>query len=212
MLENKLQKADYIFMKPHGKDYIATLKECHELTLASAFSAAADVAARKYGVPILKLPLELIRSMAASDPKVVESFEAWQRAVHAAERQDVASDDLSDLAVLAGYVGLDGQPMTVGEAQATAQCRLDGAESSIKKLVDAISSGDRDDREFWRGSILETATLIRVEVGSTLTMLGDIVAVAGKKDRVRRLLECSKTMREDTRSIIDLAKAHLGMY
>ena len=199
----------------YGKDYILSMKERYELARSKAFAAAADAASRKYGVPILKLPMELIRSIGASDVTVVAALDAWQKAILEHDDSSGETGESWGTRLIPGYSDNGGSPLSIDGALTSVGDRLNHAEQTILSIVQAITINHADDRPFWMGVVMETATLVRVEAGLTLTILNDIAQAAEgheKDERIRKKQEHAKVLRDDARSLIDLAKAHLGVF
>jgi hypothetical protein len=199
----------------YSRDHIAVLKERYDNALSRSFAAAAETAARRYGLPISKLPLDLIRSIAAADGDVLRHLDEWRQAVVDFDR-DGAGVDEDDHAwrarVVDGYQDEDGGALTVGRAIDDLTLRLNTARRTLVETTGVIASHAADGRSFWIESVMEVATVVRVESGATLTMLQDVARAgrAPKHDTIRRLQDEARLLRDDAKALIDLARARLG--
>jgi len=199
----------------HSRDHIAVLKERYENALSRSFAAATEVAARRYGLPISKLPMDLIRSLAASDGDVLRLLDEWRQAVIESDRGDAGDDDDDHVwrgRLVEGYQDEDGGALTVGRAVDDLAARLHTARKTLDETTRSIATQADEGRSFWTGSVMEVATIVRVESGATLTMLQD-VARAGrspKRETIRRLQDEARLLRDDAKALIDLARARLG--
>jgi hypothetical protein len=197
------------------KEYIVSLKERYENALSAAFSGAAEEASRKYGLPLSKLPIEMVRSLASANPEVKLRLEEWQKA--ASEDPDMdesqSPDDWSKI-VIPGYEGEGGAPLSVEDALSDVSGRLESARSTLRQLVDTIHGTDSHARGFWLSTVLETATLVRVECGESVIVLSDIAMALRSKsrhERIRSKQEEARLLRDDAKALIDLAKAKQGI-
>jgi hypothetical protein len=197
-----------------NKEHIAALKEQYEHALSVAFSQAADEASRKYGIPLSKLPVEMIRSVASSNPMVKQRLDEWL-AASAVPHDDTTSTDVDWLLCpVPGYKNEQGEELSIAEAMKDVSERLERSRETIRNLVDTIQRDGDLQRGFWLSVVMETATLIRVEAGESLTILTDIaIASRGnqKNEILRGLTESARVIRDDAKSIIDLSRAKQGL-
>lgn len=198
----------------HQKEYIAALKEKYKNLFNAAILGAIDTASRKYGIPATKVSSDVLRAIAANDQEVRQALDAWTTATKAV---DLSSDDLdrSWMDLPTSLVGDDGQPVAIGVAMSDISIKLDVARQTINEILREISASNRHDRAFWIGVVMETATVIRIEAGEAMTIISSIASESrrhGKDDIFKAKIEEARIIRDDSKSLIDLAKAKEGFF
>jgi hypothetical protein len=199
----------------HLKEHIQALKERYELKLASEFVPAAEIASKRYGIPVSKLSSEMIRSIAAKNEDVIKCLNDWVEASGKDEDTDQATGDAWKDRELRGYLDNEGQPLTIRSALGDVSLRLETARKTINEMIEKINIENHSSRDFWINLILERSTLVRIEAGETIVILGDIAISSNgyeKNVEIRSKLEEARTIRDDAKSLVDLAKAKQGIY
>ena len=198
----------------HQKEHIAAMRERYENLLNGALLGAIDTASRKYGIPATKVSPEMLRSIAANDPDVRQALDAW---VAATKMTDTSSEDNERawLDLPTTLINEHGQEVSIRAAMASISTKLDAARQTINEILREISASNRHERAFWIGVVMETATIIRVEAGEAMTIISSIALESrqyGKDEIFKSKMEEARIVRDDAKSLIDLAKAKEGIF